>query len=242
MKTVFIGLKQWLAEVLQRHLNEIEWFTIVVNIAALVALTLWTGNKQIEILGVRIDQELTFVLLIVVLVILNLLYRFLLSESEYSPAYSLATGYVTNFLVPSIKRLVESGEICPVIYVYKVEEITALDKDNIDRIKTRICNENFETKQVILKAENARARDLLMIQKSNTSKVYLDVPNTVTALKAYIDFKFGSSQDKTTETNKEQLAEILIGKFYQKVSDLIARYDITENIKFCDKRLNFTFK
>jgi hypothetical protein len=242
MKTALTELKQWLAETLQQHLNEIKWSTIVVNIAALVALAFWISNKQTEVFGARFDHELIFVSLIILLVILNQLYRFLLKESEYSPAYALATGYVTNFLVPSITQLAESGESCPVIYIYKVEKITALDEDNIDQIQAAICNGKFEAKQVSLKAENARARDLLMIQKSKTSKIYLDFPNTLTSLKAYIDFKFGSKQDKSTEAKKEQLTEILIGKFYQKVNELVARYDITDNIKFCDKRLDFTFR
>lgn len=233
---------QWIVERLQQHRNQIKWLTIVVNVTALVALAFWVFNKKIIILGACFDQEPIFVSLTTLFVVLNQLYRWLLNESEYSPAYALATGYVSNFLVPSITQLVEDGESCPVIYVYKVENITELYKDNIDRIKANIRNKSFEIQQVNLKPKNARARDVMLIQKSETKKVYFDFPNTLTSLMAYIDYKISSKQDESSDTEKNQLTEELIERFYQKVDELTVKHNIVENIKFCDKKLNFNFE
>lgn len=236
-----LKLKQWFVDLLQRHRNIVRISAIISNLAAAVALLFWLFDKQIEALGYSFDQEPVFVLLTTIFVVLNQLYRWLLNESEYSPAFALATGYVSNFLIPSVTQLVEDGVSHPVLYVYKIENISELHQDNIDRVKASISNNNFEVKQVNLKPKNARARDVMLIQKSKAKKVYFDFPNTLTSLTSYIDYKIGSRQDESSEKRKDRIAEELIEKFYSKVEELIDKNNISENIQFCDKDLDFIF-
>jgi len=242
MKAITNKVKQWLIELLQRQRNKVRFLAIGVNLLVLLALSYWVMGKRIEVFGVYFDQVSIFVSLTIFFVILNQLYRWLLSESEYSPAYALATGYVSNFLVPTITQLLEDGDDSPVIYVYKIKSINELYKDNVDRVEASICNRQFDVQQIHLKPKNARARDLMSIQKSKTEKVYFDFPNTLTSLTAYIDYKTGSKHDETNELRKDKIAERLIEKFYQKAEELVSKNNITENIRFCDQKLEFVFK
>lgn len=210
------------------------------NIIALIVLAYWVTGNDIYILTHRIDHEPSFVILTTIFVSLNQLYRWLLEESQYSPAHSLATGYVNNFLSPTISQLMEDGEKEPIIYIYQPESITELYRDNVSRVKSRIKND-FLLNDVKLKLNSARARDIIQIEKSKTKKIYFDFPNTLLSLTSYVDYSIGSSKQSSFEKKKLEFTKKLLQEFYLKVDELLAKENISDNIRYCDKNLNFEF-
>lgn len=234
-------LKSWGFKHLQKHHEKVKWISYILNIASLLALGFWVSGQEIKFFSVNFDQEAVFALFTALFVMLNQLYQWLLRESDYSPAYALATGYVSNFLTPTITQLIEDGQTSPILYIYRVRDISELYKDNVDRTKATIRNKKFEIHEVNLKPKNARARDVMMIEKSKTKFVYFDFPNTLTSLMAYIDYKVGSREDESSLKKQERLAQKLVEKFYQKVAELTAKQNISENIAYCDKSLKFNF-
>lgn len=219
----------------------IKWISRIVNILGLIVLALWVSCTSIKFFDVEVDHEPLFVMFTVIYALLNQVYRWLLNESEYSPAYALAAGYFNNFISPVVTQLKEDGIKTPVIYIYKPEVINELFKENVDRIKAEIRNNSFELSEINLSLKHGRARDVLQVQKSKTKSVYFDFPNTLTSIIPYVDYKVNSRENNTSEEAKRKLIEELIGKFYDKLDELIKIENISYNIKYCDKKIKLEF-
>lgn len=237
MKKVGLKVANWLLP----YINVIKWISRVVNLLAIVVLIYWIIGTPIIIAETTFDQEPLLVGLTMLFAALNQVHRWLLSESEYSPAYALASGYVTNFLSPVITQLLENGEKNPLIYIYKPKHLPELFKNNVDRIKAEIRNNNFELSEVKLDLKHARARDILIVQNSKTKKIYFDFPNTLTSLISYVDYKVGTSQNSSSDKSNEKLTTELIKKFYEKVDELVSKDNISAYIRYCDQKLEFHF-
>ncbi len=237
MRNLGLKIGKWLLPY-KKIIKRISW---AVNLLVVIVLICWVTKTSIKINGTTYEQEPLLVGLTMFLALLNQIYRWLLNESEYSPAYALASGYVTNFLAPVVTQLIEDGEKNPIIYVYKPKHLSELFKNNVDRVKAEIKNKNFELNEVNLALKHARARDILLIQKSKTKKIYFDFPNTLTSLIAYVDYKVHSKEDSSSEKSKQKLTDDLIEKFYLKVSELLEKENIKANVKYCNKEMNLEF-
>jgi|GEM_PF-2516626 len=229
-------LKSKFTRILMPYKKGVRWFSYLINLASIMVLAFWLFSRSSAI-----DFEPWFVLATVVYATVNLLLKWLLDESEFSPAYALAAGYVSNFIEPVVTQLLENGEKNVTIYIYKPYYFDELFKSNVDRVKAAIRNKEFELNEFNLELKHARARDILLIQRSKTKKVYFDFPNTLTSLISYVDYKVGSKSDSSSEKAKEKLTSELIEKFYQKVDELLAKKDLTSFIKYCDKNVNLDF-
>jgi hypothetical protein len=237
MKKVVSKVSNWLTP----YKNLIKWISWGVNLLATIVLVYWIFEIPIKFGETSFEQEPLLVGLTLLFATLNQIHRWLLSESEYSPAYALASGYVTNFLSPVITQLLENGEKNPVIYVYKPKNLSELFKNNIDRVKAEIQNNDFILNEVNLTLKHARARDILLVQKSKTKKIYFDFPNTLTSFISYVDYKINSKEDNSSEKAKEKLTNDLIEMFYQKVDELLKKENIQANVKYCDREMNLQF-
>lgn len=226
------------AKKMQPYGQVIKWISWGVNILAVVVLGYWVSGTCIVIYSITLDQEPLLAALTMLFALLNQVHQWLFVESEYSPAQALALGYVSNFLSPLITQLVEDGERNPTIYIYKPKQLMELEKDNLDRMKAEIKNKNFELNEVNMKLKNARARDILTIQKSKRNKVFFDFPNTLTSLVSYIDYKVRSNEDTTS---KKMLTQHLIDEFYETLDELANEYSIAKHLKYCDSNLSFDF-
>ena len=221
--------------------NYIRWGSIIINGIGLIVLALWILNIEIKIRGTVFEQEPILIALTMLFATLNQIHRWLLSEAEYSPAYSLASGYVANFISPVVTQLLEDGVKNPKIHIYKPTDFSELFKNNIDRVKAKVQNMGLELSEVNLNLKHSRARDVLTIKKSKTKMVYFDFPNTLLSLIAYVDYKVGSKNNSSAEKEKKELTENLIVKFYEKVNELIERDNIQDHVSFCDKEMKIEF-
>lgn len=234
-------MKRKVINFLVKNSEHIKHLSIVFNVVASVALIMWLLNKDITISKWSLDKEALFVTLTSVAVLLNQFHKWLLTEAEYSPAYALALGYVNNFIEPVIAQLIEDGIKTPLIYIYRPKTISELYKTNIDKTKATIKNMQFDLTELQLNLKHGRARDILTIQKSKTKKVFFDFPNTLLSLSAYIDYKINSGANQFNDKEKVKLTEELFEKFYSKINDLKKEKNLDGYIKYCDKKLNFTF-
>ncbi len=234
-------MKRKVISFLVKNSTLIKYLSIVFNVVASIALIMWLLNKDITIRKWSLDKEALFVILTSVAVLLNQFHKWLLAEAEYSPAYALALGYVNNFIEPVIAQLIEDGIKTPLVYIYRPKTISELYKTNIDKTKATIKNMQFDLTELQLNLKHGRARDILTIQKSKTKKVFFDFPNTLLSLSAYIDYKTSSGANQFNDKEKVKLTEELFEKFYSKVNDLAKEKNLDEYIKYCDKKLNFTF-
>lgn len=230
-----------IARRLQPYEKVMKWLSRLINLLGAIVLIYWVTGKPVIIGTVHIDHEPLLAVLTMVFAVLNQVHRWLFDESEFSPAYALALGYVSNFLAPVITQLIEDGEKNPIIYVYKPRQLTELSKDNLDRMKAEIRNNDFELREVNMKLKHARARDILTVQKAKDRKVYFDFPNTLTSIVSYVDYKIASGENSSSAKVKEKLTAELIQKFYDKVDELAAQYDISSNLRYCDRELKFDF-
>ena len=233
--------KEMIGKWLLPQKKRIKWVSRIVNILALVVLVIWITGTQITILNFTFDQEPLFVGSTVLFALLNQIHRWLLDESEFSPAYALAVGYFNNFISPVVTQLKEDGIKTPTIYIYKPELINELFKENVDRVKADIKNNSFELSEVNLSLKHGRARDVLLVQKSKTKKVYFDFPNTLTSIIPYVNYKINSRENNASDGAKKKLTEELIEKFYDKLDELIKLESIDDNIKYCDKKIKLEF-
>lgn len=226
---------------LKRYSKLIKWLSSLVNIIAGVALVLWLLNKEITLLDFTFDKEALFVILTSAAVSLNQFHKWLLRDAEYSPAFALALGYVNNFIEPTIVQLIENGIKDPIIYIFKPKSIEDLTKDNIDKIKARIRNMDFKIEELNLDLKHSRARDILLIQTSDSKKVYFDIPNTLLSLTSYIDYKMDSKSNTSIEKEKMELTKVLFEKFYDKIDELAKAKHLESHINYCDSNLGFSF-
>jgi hypothetical protein len=236
MEEKYKQLLEWFS----RHLKVLRTFNFLLNIFSICVIILWATRALIEKqfnIEFILDLEALFAISTGLAVALNQLQQNLLKDSEYSPAYALAYGYVNNFIAPAITQLKEDGERKPKICIYKPNNFDELTSDNIDRIKADLKLKKYEIATLNLNLKHARAKDLISLNKNTKVKSYFDFPNTLVSLDTYVDYKVGSNPNASNEAQKKELIAELIEKFYSKIEELFVEKGITENIQYCDKNL-----
>lgn len=230
---------------LQNHLldlaiSNIKIFTYlsyILNVTTAIIIIFWLLKKTIPYFE-TIDLEALVTIVSFIAVTFNQLNRKLFERTEYSPAYVLALGYVNNFLLPVITQLKEDGIKNPSLCIYKPNKINELEASNIDVIKAELRNNSYLLQEVKLNLKQARARDILIIQKNQNKQIYFDFPNTLLSLLDYIDYKAESKANTSPDKLKTELGISLITEFYKKVEELSKEKRINSNIKFCNGDLN----
>ena len=143
MKESKLNVKRKVIKILRGKPKTVKVLSIILNIIAVIALLFWLLSKTFNVLGTKIDLEALFVLLTTIAVFFNQVYKWLLEDAEYSPAYALALGYVNNFIEPAVVQLIENGIKKPLLYIYKPENISELYTPSIDKTKASIKNNSF---------------------------------------------------------------------------------------------------
>lgn len=221
--------------------NVTKWINFFTRVLIFICFVLWIFRPYIEEtfkIGFLIDFEPSFAILSGVSLILNKVLSDLLKDSEYSPSYALATGYIKNFISPAITQLIEDGVSKPRIYVFKPNTLEELSSDNIDRMKAKLKNKKYDLSVINLSMKNGRAKDLMIINKKNGKQIYFDFPNTLLSLFAYVEYKLDTKANTSAEDNKEKIVKDLIKKFYEKLDALIIEYKIQDNVFTCGDELN----
>lgn len=226
---------------LKSHQKLLKWVSIFLNIFAAVTLILWLFKINGKFANWDVEWEAAFVLLTTTAILIGQFYKWLLKEAQYSPAYALAYGYVNNFLEQLIIQLIENGEKKPTIYIYKPEDISELFSSSIDRVKGEIKNKNFQINEIKLSIKHGRARDILIVEKSKTKKIYFDFPNTLTSLVDYIGYAVESKANESPETEKKKMTKELIEVFFGKVNELLKEKRLDSYVIYCDHKLEINF-
>lgn len=231
MKLILLWLRKYnLAFILLRYS-----FTIV----ALIALAMWLLKIPIKVNNKEYEWEPFFTILTAIGLGFNQFYRWLLTEATYSPAHTLAYGYVENFLEPTITQLKEQHIDNPLIYIYRAEDIIDLTKSNIDRVKADLANKGYILKEIQLNLKYTRARDVLSIRGSQKEHAYFDFPNTITTLYNYIDYKT-SSQGELPRPPMHKISKKLLNEFYDQVLSLMKDKKLGSYILLCNDISNIS--
>lgn len=230
-------LQNYLLDLAVNNIKIFTYLSYLLNGIAAIIIVFWLLKKTIPRFE-NIELEALVTIVSFFAVTLNQLNRKLFERTEYSPADVLALGYVNNFLLPVITQLKEDGIKNPSLCIYKPNKINELEASNIDVIKAELRNKNYMLQEVKLNLKQARARDILTIQKNENKQIYFDFPNTLLSLLNYIDYKAESKANTSPDLLKTELGISLINKFYQKVEELAKEKRIYINIKFCDAGLN----
>lgn len=225
-------LQNYILELAISHIKIFTYFSYILNFLTATIILFWLLKKSIPNLE-HIDLEALVTIVSFLAVTLNQLNRKLFEKTEYSPADVLALGYVNNFLVPVITQLKEDGIKKPSLCIYKPYKINELEGSNIDAIKAELRNKEYSLVEVKLNLKQARARDILTIQKNDSNQIYFDFPNTLLSLISYIDYKAESKANTSTDKIKTELGVNLIFEFYKKIEELAKEKRIYKNIKFC---------
>lgn len=236
--------QNWLLDLATNYIKVFTYMSYILNFIGAIVIILWLFKDIIHIEEInpvigtlrKLDLEALFTIITSLALIFNQLNRKLYERTEYSPADVLALGYVNNFLLPVITQLKEDGVKNPIIGIYKPTKINELEANNIDLIKAELRNKKYVLQEVNLNLKQARARDILTIQKNKTNQIYFDFPNTLLSLINYIDYKSESKANSSSEKLKAELGEKLITQFYNKIAELTKAKRI--NIKFCDSELD----
>jgi hypothetical protein len=205
---------------------------VVFVVSSLIALLLWIFKEEIKIGGEKYQLEPIFTALTTIGLGFTVFYQWLLSEASYSPAYTLAYGYVENFLEPVITQMLENGVKGPLIYIYRADDIGDLTKANIDRIKAFMAEKNYTLKEVQLSLKYARARDVLSVQGTQKSDAYFDFPNTITTLYNYIEYRLSKNGD-IPKPSMQKISVDLLNQFYMQVEELMKAKKLDKFIYLC---------
>ncbi|WP_420583111.1 STING domain-containing protein [Reichenbachiella sp.] len=163
-----------------------------------------------------------------------------IEKLEFSPAISLAHGYVNNFLEPAISELLQKNGSSNLDFkVYIPSELEELSDQQIERMKLQIQSKGYQLNQIKLKRKTGRPHDILTVEKQEGSVSYFDFPRTLLSLQSYIDYKVASSRNESTDFKKQVLGNKLIEAFNKEVRRLIEKKNLTDAVSFTEKSLSF---
>ena len=156
---------------------------------------------------------------------------------EYSPAISIAHGYVNNFLEPAIGELIASKGVNVNFKIYIPNGLEELSDQQIDRMKHQIKSMGYHLKEIKLKRSSGRPHDVLTIEKQQGSISYFDFPRTLLSLQSYIDYKVDSGKNESTDHKKNVLGKKMVDAFQHEVKRLLKKKNLEESVSFVDKSL-----
>jgi hypothetical protein len=156
---------------------------------------------------------------------------------EFSPAISLAHGYVNNFLEPAINELLSKNGNDLKFSIYIPDDLEELTDQQIERMKIRIQADGYRLKEIKLKRKSGRPHDVLTIEKQTGGILYFDFPRTLLSLQSYIDYKVETSRNELSEEKQLKLGKKLVDAFRNETHRLIVKKDLTDKVQFVDKSL-----
>ncbi len=156
---------------------------------------------------------------------------------EFTPAISLAHGYVNNFLEPAINELLSKNGVGLNFKIYVPNDLEELSDQQIERMKHQLQAKGFRVKEIKLKRKTGRPHDILTVEKQEGSVSYFDFPRTLLSLQSYIDYKVESAKNEMSDVKKQVLGEKLVAAFHTEVQRLIKKKNIDSMVNFVGKSL-----
>lgn len=99
-----------------------------------------------------------------------------IEDLEFSPAISLAHGYINNFLEPAINELLSKNGNDLKFSIYIPEDLEELTDQQIERMKIRIQSDGYKLKEIKLKRKSGRPHDVLTVEKKQVKCSILIFP------------------------------------------------------------------
>ena len=162
-----------------------------------------------------------------------------IDQLEFSPAVSLAHGYVNNFLEPAINELLlKNGSSVTSFKIYIPNSLDELSDQHIDRMKHKIMSKGYQLNEIKLKKKTGRPHDLLTVEKHEGSMSYFDFPRTLLSLQSYIDYKVESNKNESLDNKKQVLGSKLIEAFRTEVERLIEMKKLGDIVTYVNESLN----
>ena len=156
---------------------------------------------------------------------------------EYSPAISIAHGYVNNFLEPAIGELIASKGVDVNFKIYIPNDLEELSDQQIDLMKHRIESKGYQLKEIKLKRISGRPHDVLTVEKQQGSVSYFDFPRTLLSLQSYIDYKVDSRKNESADHKKNVLGRKMVDAFQNEVKRLLKKKNLEDVVAFVDQSL-----
>jgi len=170
-------------------------------------------------------------------IVINLLVK-RIEKLEFSPAISLAHGYVNNFLEPAISKLLSKNGTDLNFKIYIPNDLEELSNQQIERMKHEIQAKGFQLKEIKLKRKKGRPHDVLTVEKQQGSVSYFDFPRTLLSLQSYIDYKVESAKNEAIDHKKQAFGKNLVEAFHGEVQRLIKKKNLEKMVTFVDKSLD----
>jgi hypothetical protein len=161
-----------------------------------------------------------------------------IEKLEFSPAISLAHGYVNNFLEPAINELLANNRSAEMSFkIYIPNDLDELSDQQIERMKHQIQSKGYYLKEIKLKRKTGRPHDLLTVEKQEGSVAYFDFPRTLLSLQSYIDYKIESTKNESSDHKKQVLGANLVEAFREEVERLVKKKKLETMVTFIDNSL-----
>ncbi|NJN27754.1 MAG: hypothetical protein HC819_18195 [Cyclobacteriaceae bacterium] len=160
-----------------------------------------------------------------------------IEDLEFSPAISLAHGYINNFLEPAINELLSKNGNDLKFSIYIPEDLEELTDQQIERMKIRIQSDGYKLKEIKLKRKSGRPHDVLTVEKKTGKVFYFDFPRTLLSLQSYIDYKVETARNEVSEEKQFRLGKNLVEAFRKEAQRLILKKNLSDKVVFVDKSL-----
>ena len=219
-------LKDRLTSLVSNNIKVFKISDILLRIISIAFFISWIMKIKLP----YVDGEAAFAGALIIAAGFNQLYKWLLDESEFSPAYALAFGYVEHFIEPTITQLINEGKI-PILCIYKPEYLNDLSNENIDRVRGKINNNYYQVGEINLSLKQGRTRDVIVIELKKGEELYFDFPSTLKSLIPYIDYKIGTVANESDDDKKEKLGAELIKKFFNKLEERLKSKSLDRYVK-----------
>lgn len=163
-------------------------------------------------------------------------------DENYSLAYALAHGYVSNFARDAIADLVKQSPEGRFV-VFRPQGLEELDDAAVAAYKQRIAQRGY-TASIRRLESGKRVRDILMLEAGQSEAGvlrYVDFPSTLLTLKSLVDYRSAERKRKSelplSSDEQRLITQELIDKFFDELVKLLATDVAQGRVVFTDSRM-----
>ena len=215
--------------------------TVLIITASLIVAAIWMVDPE------RWNLEPLLVLLGLLYAAVPLLGQWLvkrlntnLRREEMTLPFTLAYGYLTNYLAPVVRGLRKELDQPDTLkfYVYLPDDLDELKESNISETITELQNQKYTVDTVELNFPGEkRKKDYRTAKRTINNLVeikYFDFPTTLLGLVPAIDFKLETKEGQSPAAQKMEIGKQYIDDFHNQLTAMLKfkKYDaIKDNIE-----------
>ena len=165
-------------------------------------------------------------------------------DENYSLAFALAHGYVSNFArqaIDDLKTLSPDGTFV----VFRPEGLAQLEEGAVKGFKQKIVERGYRSSVRHLEGEGKRVRDVLVVESleggTQARLRYVDFPSTLLTLKSLVDYRSAERKRKSeialSSDEQEIITRNLINMFFDELVKLLATDITAGRVRFTDSSM-----